>query len=80
MEKYFLIVIADSMEILDDFLGRCANSLEGCEIKTDNRIPFVVIRSKNSVKMEKMRQYITILMIKDFLGRITFLDKKDLLF
>jgi hypothetical protein len=80
MQKDFIVVIADSMEILDDFLGRCANSLEGCEIKTDNRIPFVVIMSKNSMKMERMRQYITILMIKDFLGRITFLDREDLLF
>lgn len=80
MEKNFIVVIADSMEIMNDFLERCANSLEGCEIKTDNRIPFVVIRSDNSVKMDRMRQYITILMIRDFLGRITFLDRKDLEF
>jgi hypothetical protein len=79
MEKDFLIVIADSMEILNDFLGRISNVIEKCEMTFDNRIPYVVIRSDFN-KIDRMRTYITVLMIKDFLGRITFLDRKDLSF
>lgn len=77
MQKDFLIVIADSMEILDDFLERISNVMQKCEMTFDNRIPFVVIRSDYD-RIDRMRTYITILMIKDFLGRITFLDRKDL--
>lgn len=77
MVKDYLIVIGDCMDVLVDFLNRISTVIDRCEISFDNRIPYVVIRSEPE-KIEWMRTFVTILMVKDFLGRIIFLDRKDL--
>jgi hypothetical protein len=79
METSWIIIIGMHEFAIREIMSRCVNLFENVEISHDFPIPYLIVRGKREV-IERLRTYLTILMVRDneFIGKIVFFIKGEL--